>query len=233
MRQRREDDGADAQFFQRIDETILLDPAVDHRIARLVDDAGRAEVLQDGGGLTGALRVVGRDADIKRLARAHDLVQRATGFLKRRVGVETVGIEDIDVIQTHALQALVAGGDYVFAAAPFAIGAGPHVVTGLGGDDHLVAITSEIRLQDFTEGGFGAAGRRAVIIGEIEMGDAEIEGAAADGLFRLVRCVVAEIVPEAERNRRQFQAGLAAMIIFHGRVSVFGRLPNHGSSSTC
>ena len=198
-----------------------------------MDDAGRAEVLEDRGGLAGALRIVGRDADIKRLARAHDLVQRAAGLLKRRVGVETVGIEDIDVVQPHALQALVAGSDQIFAAAPFTVRTGPHVVTRLGRDNHLVAIASEIRLQNFSEGGFGAAGRRAVIVREIEMGDAEIESATAYGLFGLVRRVVAEIVPEPERNRRQFQAGLAAVIVFHGCISVFGRLPNHGSSSAC
>ena len=36
------------------------------------------------------------------------------------------------------------------------------------------------------------------------MGNAEIEGAAANGLFGLVRRVITEIVPEAERDRRQY-----------------------------
>ncbi|MNL26599.1 hypothetical protein D3C87_1481310 [compost metagenome] len=161
------------------------------------------------------------------------MIKRTTGFLKRCIRVKTVGIENIHVIQTHALQALVAGRYQIFAAAPFAIGTGPHVVARLGRDDHFIAVASKIRLQDFAEGSFGAAGWWAVIIGQIEVGNTEVEGAAANGLFGLVRCVVAEIVPQPERDRRQLQASLSAMIVFHGCISVFGRLPNHGSSSTC
>ena len=46
--------------------------------------------------------------------------------------------------------------------------------------------------------------------GEVEMRDAEVEGLAAQRLIRLMRRVVAEIVPQAERDRRQLEAGPAA-----------------------
>src|SRR4051795_12146545 len=43
--------------------------------------------------------------DPKRLALAHRGVQRAHGLVQRRIGIDAVGIEDIDVVQAHPLQA--------------------------------------------------------------------------------------------------------------------------------
>ena len=143
--QRRKHDRADAQSLQRVEQAVVLDPAVEHRIARLMDDERRAERTQDRGGFTRALRIVGRDADIERLARAHGLVQRAHGLLQRRLGIEAVRIEDIDIVDPHALEALVEARQHIFAAAPFAIGAGPHVVAGLARDDEFVAVSRQNR----------------------------------------------------------------------------------------
>jgi hypothetical protein len=67
------------------------------------------------------------------------------------------------------------------ARAQIAVGAGPHVPTGLGGDDQFVAVGKEVFFDDLAEGFFGRSVGRAVIIGEIEMRDAEIEGAAQHG----------------------------------------------------
>jgi len=131
-----------------------------------------------------------------------------------------VRIEDVDIVELHPLQALVEAGDQVFAAAPFAIGAGPHPVAGLGRDDELVAIAGEILLEDFAESGLGRAGRRAVVVGEVEMGDAEIEGGAADITHVGARAGLAEILPEAERERRELQAAAAAAVVAHRVVAV-------------
>ena len=141
--------------------------------------AGVPRRLQDRRRLVGALRRIGRDADIERLALAHRRVERAHGLLQRRVGIEAVRIEDVDIVEPHALEALVEAGEQVLAAAPLAIGARPHVVAGLGRDHHLVAMVAEIGLQDGAEQRLGRARRRAVIVGEVEMGDAHVEGGAA------------------------------------------------------
>jgi hypothetical protein len=106
-----------------------------------VDDAGRAEIFQDLGGFPRALGIVRRDTDIERATRTDDIVQRAAGFFERRFRVEAMRIEDIDIVEAHALQALVTGRDEILAAAPFAIGTRPHVVTRLGRDDQLIAQT--------------------------------------------------------------------------------------------
>ena len=56
LRQRREDDRADAELVQRVEQPVLLDPAVEHRIARLVDEQGVPSSRRIVGGLAGALR---------------------------------------------------------------------------------------------------------------------------------------------------------------------------------
>jgi hypothetical protein len=75
----------------------------------------------------------------------HGARERAHGFLERRVGIEAVRIEDVDVVETHALQALVEAREQVFArAAALAVRARPHVPAGLAGDDQFVAVGREV-----------------------------------------------------------------------------------------
>jgi hypothetical protein len=62
------------------------------------------------------------------------------------------------------------------------------------------------------------------------MSDAEIERRAAHIELALMRGVVAEIVPQAERHRRQLQPSLADTIVFHFVVAIFGGLPGHDVS---
>ncbi len=84
----------------------------------------------------------------------------------------------------------------------------------------------KIGFQDFAKRGFGRTGRRAVIVGEIEMGDAQIERRVAQFALEVVRRVVAEIVPQAERKRRQLEAGPAGAPVAHLAVAVGCRCPH-------
>jgi hypothetical protein len=106
------------------------------------------------------------------------------------------------MVEPHALEALIEAGEQILARAPFAVGAGPHIVAGLSRDHELVAIGVEIRTEDTTEILFGRAVWRAVIVGEVEMGDAPVEGATQNGALRLERVDAAEILPQPERNCR-------------------------------
>ena len=216
---------------ERVLEAVALHPAVDHVVARLVDDERGAEVVQDRRRLPGLLGVVGGDAGVERAAGADGGVEGAHRLLERRVGVEAVGVEDVDVVEAHALQALVERGEQVLAAAPLAVGAVPHAVAGLGRDDELVAVAGEVGAQELAEGGLGRARRRAVVVGEVEVGDAGVEGGADDGALGIVGGVPAEVVPEAERDRRELQAGAAAVAIGHAAVVAgFGGEVGHRSS---
>ncbi len=150
-------------------------------------------------------RRVGRDPRIPRPPRPHDEVERTHGLFQRRLGVEAVRIEDIDVIDPHPPQRLVARGDQVLAAAPLTIGPRPHAIARLGRQHQFVAIPRKVRRQDLSERLLGAARRRAVVVRQVEMRDAQIESRPAHRAFDVVGRVAAEVVPEAKADRRQLQ----------------------------
>ena len=66
---------------------------------------------------------------------------------------------------------------------------------------------------------FPRAGRRPVVVGEVEVGHAEVEGLAQDGAPRLERRRIAEIVPQAKRDRRQFETAAAEAVVGHRVVT--------------
>ena len=151
LAERRKGDAANALLCQHVQQAIL-DPTVEHVVARLVNETGRAQLAQNGGGLPRLLRAVGRDTGVDRLAAAHDVVQRAQRLLHRCVGVRAVAVEDVHIVQPHALEALVEAGDQVLARSPLAVGAGPHVVAGFAGDHQLVAVAAQVLGQDSAKG---------------------------------------------------------------------------------
>src|SRR5579859_5367537 len=108
-------------------------------------------------------------------------------------------IEDIDVIEAHALQALIETREYVFTrATALTVRTRPHVPTCLRRNQQFVAIRLEVVLEEPAEIGFGAAVRRAVVIGEVEVRDAQIEGRAQDVALRGDRRGIAGVVPQAQ-----------------------------------
>ena len=56
----------------------------------------------------------------------------------------------------------------------------------------------KIRLQNLAKSNFRAAEWRAVIVRQIEMGNAMVKGSPSHSLFDVMCGVIAEIVPEAE-----------------------------------
>ena len=155
--ERREGDAADALLAEHV-EQVLLDPAVEQRVRRLVDQQRGAELAQDPDRLARALARVGGDPGVQRLALAHRGVERAERLLQRRVRVEPVRVEDVDVVEPHPRQALVERGEQVLARAPLAVRPGPHVVAGLGRDHELVAVGAEVLAHVAAEVGLGGAG---------------------------------------------------------------------------
>ncbi|MPN48237.1 hypothetical protein SDC9_195842 [bioreactor metagenome] len=124
-------------------------------------------------------------------------------------------VEDIDIIEAEPLEALIAAGDQIFARTPLAVGSGPHQITGLAGDHQFVAISGQVLFENASQGDFGRAGFRSVIVGQIEVGDAVVER----GLNHFPRILVhvdrTEVVPQSQRHRGQFQSRFAAPPIRH------------------
>ena len=68
----------------------------------------------------------------------------------------------------------------------------------------------------------GGAVRRAVVVREVEVRDAEVEGAAHDRAAVLERPLAAEVLPQPERDRGQLQAAAPAAPVGHAVVAVVG-----------
>ncbi len=161
--------------------------------------------------------------------------ERPHGFLKGRLRIDAVGIEDVDIIEPHALERLVQAGDQIFAAsADVAIGAGPHVPARLGRNDQFVAIGGEVSCHDSAEILLGRAVGRPVIVRQVEMGDAAIEGPPKDGAAGLEHVRPSEILPEPQRNGGEVDPAPAAAAIGHGaRIAIGCCLIGHGEYSPC
>ena len=92
---------------------------------------------------------------------------------------------------------------------PCPYGPGPHVVARLGGEDQLVAVRAEVLREDRAEVALGAAVGRAVVVGQVEVRDAAVERPPQDGPLGLQGLVVAEVVPQPERDGRELEAAVA------------------------
>ena len=221
LRERAEGDGARACLLQGIEQAVL-DPAVEHRVRRLVDEQRHAHLAEDARGLQRAPGRVGRDARVQRLALLDCGRQRAHGLLQRSLRVRPMVVVDVDVVEAEAIEALVEARQQVLARAQVAVRSGPHVPAGLGRDHQLVAEAGEVLLEDPTGVDLRGAEGRTVVVGEVEVRDAQVEGRAHDGALRLQRLVVAEVVPEAEGHRRQEQPAATAAAVGHAPVVASG-----------
>ena len=83
----------------------------------------------------------------------------------------------------------------------------------------ISAVCRQVHLQRAAKGLFRGTFGRPVVIRQIEMGDSQVKGAAQHGAAVFERIDAAEIVPQAERNRRQHDAGLAAAPVDHAVVT--------------
>jgi len=68
----------------------------------------------------------------------------------------------------------------------------------LAGDDEFVAVWPEVVLEVAAKVGFGGAVGRTVVVREVEVGDAQIEGSTQDGALHVEGLVVPEVVPQAQ-----------------------------------
>ena len=196
-----------------------FDPAVEHVVQRLVNQQRGAELTGNTSGLPRLVVRVGRDPDVERLSGADRVVEGRDGLLQGGVRVEAVRVEDVDVVQAHAPQRLVEGGEKVLprpTALP--VGSWPHLVAGFGGDHQLVAERGEVLVEDGPEVDLRLAVGRAVVVGQVEVRDARVEGATDDLALHPKGLVIAEVLPEAEREGRQQQARASAAAVGHATV---------------
>src|SRR5690606_18796988 len=83
-----------------------------------------------------------------------------------------------------------------------------------------------------TEVLLGRARRRAIVVGQVEVGYAEVEGAPADLPLHGEGPIVAEVVPQPEGDCGKAQSAASASTVEHRVVSVAGRLIGHAGQGT-
>ena len=158
------------------------------------------------------------DAGVERLALAYEGVERAHRLLERRRLVEAVAVEDVDVVQAHPLQRLVARGDEVLAR-PAALAVGARATCrspALERDDELVAVGPEVASEDAAEVALGRAVGRPVVVRQVEVGDATVERPAQRRLLALDRarrrrsCATARARSPGGRGRSARPGGTAS-----------------------
>ena len=167
-----------------------------------MDQERGAQVAEDCSRLPRLLGGVGRDTDVQRLPLAHRRVERTHRLLERRLGIEPVGVEDVDVIEPHAAEALVEAREQILAGPPLAVRPGPHVVPGLGRDYELVPERGQILAEQLAEVLLRRAEGRSVVVRQVDMRDTEVERATEDRPLDVERPFVAEVVPQAKRHGR-------------------------------
>ena len=86
----------------------------------------------------------------------------------------------------------------------------------------FITVARKIGRQDLREIRFRRTWRRAVVVGEVEMGNAQVKGATANRPAGVKWNVIAEIMPKAQRQRRQLQPAAPALAVSHFIIASAG-----------
>src|SRR5262249_50334876 len=103
--QRREGDAPQTLLLQYAQQP-LFHPAVENGVRRLMNHEGHAHLPQQRRRLAGLLRTIRGDPNVERLAAAYGALERAHCLLEWSVWVVAVRVEDVDILEPHAAQAL-------------------------------------------------------------------------------------------------------------------------------
>ena len=114
-----------------------------------------------------------------------------------------MAVEQVYIVYLHAFQTLVERCHEILSAAPVAIRAGPHVVACLRRDEELVAIGAEVLVHQSSHGLLCRAVYWAVVVGQVEVRDAMVEGIVGYLTAAFVGVYASEVMPEAEAHLRQ------------------------------
>jgi hypothetical protein len=76
-------------------------------------------------------------------------------------------------------------------------------------------VAGQLLAQDAAEVLLGGAVGRAVVVGQVEVGDPQVERAPDDRLLAIDLAIVSEVVPQPERHERQLQSAAPAAAVGH------------------
>ena len=219
--QRAEGNDTDAVSCRVIFQTILLNISYKHGIFSLVDNERSAQLLEQFCRCNGLFFIVIGNSHIQCLTGSDNAVQCTNGLLQRCIWIRSVMVEDIHIIQSHTLQALIQAGYEILFAAPVAVWSGPHIITGFRGNHQLITIYTQILFQDTTEIFFRRTVYRSVVIRQIEVCDTVIKSSVTHVQHVVKIPIGAKIVPQSQGDCRKQQSAGAAAVVFHFFISFF------------
>jgi hypothetical protein len=182
----------------------------------------QAKLASNGGRLPRPLGGIGRDPHVTTLPRSHRSVERPDGLLQRSLRVESVRVEDVDIVQIEPIQRSVEAGQEILPRAQLTVRTRPHVPASLGRDDELVPIGAKVAPHHSPEVLLCRAVGGTVVVGEIEMRDPVVERKAQDFSLGREGTVVTKVVPEAQGERREHQPTPSYPPIVEVLVATFG-----------
>ena len=142
--QRAERNDADAMGSRIILQSVLLNISYKHGIFSLVDNKRCPQLLEQFCCRNGLLLIVVGNSHIQCLTGSDNAIQCTNGLLQRCIWIRSVMVEDIHIIQSHTFQALIQARQQIFAAAPVAVRAFPHIKSGLCRNDQFITIWHQI-----------------------------------------------------------------------------------------
>src|SRR5271157_3069491 len=112
LRKRTEGNASHAFSSEQVKQAAF-EASLEHGVPWLVNEAGGSQLAQDSQRLRRLLDVVAGDPNVQRLPASNCLVEGRHRLLDRSLRIGPVGVEDVDVIESHALEALVQAGKEV------------------------------------------------------------------------------------------------------------------------
>ena len=153
------------------------------------------------------------ETDRAHLARFHQALHRADGFLDRHFRIDAMLVIDVDHVDAEALQARLAGAQHVGRAAiDVLLAVGALRLAELGGHHHAIAAPTQRLAEQLL------VVPPAVHVGRVEKVDALVERVVdhADRLLVVGIAVDARHRHQAEADGRNLDAALAEGAHFHG-----------------
>ena len=193
---RRERDEANAVLRTVVEYALILRRMVEHIETALIYQERNIMFTQIPVGYLQRFKRPTADADIQRLALTHDVYQSLQSLFERSVGVVTVAVEEVDIVEMHSLQTLVETRHERLSRTPVAVRTLPHLISRLRSNEEFVAIRAEVIVHESAQRLLGTTVDGTVIVGEVEMGDAMVESAVGNGAATLIRIYASEVVPE-------------------------------------
>ena len=115
-------------------------------------------------------------------------------------------IENVHILEPHAVQARLQGSQHILARAAHPIGPWPHIPSRFRRDHQLISVIAKILAQNLPEVLLGRPIRWPIVVRQVEVRYAPIERSPDRRPAGLESVDAAEVLPQPQRDRRQYDS---------------------------